>query len=350
MKSLLRTGLALTATLAATLALTPLSASAADVTLRVHHFLPPMSPAQTDFIEPWAERVQTESDGRIEVQIFPSMQLGGRPPQLYDQVRDGVADVVWTVLGYTPGRFPSMEVFELPFMPASAEATSQATQAFYESQPAAQEEFSDIHPLAFFNHAPGLFHMNDRPIQRLEDLEGAKIRAPSRLTNRLLETLGATPVGMPVPQVPESLSRGVIDGAVIPYEVTRPLRIHELTDSHTYVGEDRGLYTVVFLFGMNKTTYESLPDDLKTVIDANSGMALAHRAGRTWDAVEEPGRRAAEELGDAFYTITGEELQRWVEASQPVIDNWIEEMNGQGRDGQALVDTARELIRQYAGD
>ena len=152
----LRTGLTLAATLATTLALTPPCAVAADVTLRVHHFLPPMAPAQTDFIEPWAERVQTESEGRIEVQIFPSMQLGGRPPQLYDQVRDGVADVVWTVLGYTPGRFPTMEVFELPFMPASAEATSQATQAFYESQPAAQEDFGDIHPLAFFTHAPGL--------------------------------------------------------------------------------------------------------------------------------------------------------------------------------------------------
>ncbi len=336
--------------LGAALALSPLAVTAAEVTLRVHHFLPPVSPAQVDFIEPWAERVQTESDGRIEVQIFPAMQLGGRPPQLYDQVRDGIADVVWTLLGYTPGRFPIMEVFELPFMPATAEASSQAVQEFYETQPAAQAEFQDIHPLVFFSHAPGLFHMNNRPIQRLEDLQGAKIRAPSRVTNNLLETLGATPVGMPVPQVPEALSRGVIDGAVIPYEVTRPLRVHELTNSHTYVGEDRGLYTVVFLFGMNRNTYDSLPDDLKAVIDANSGMDLAHRAGQSWDAVEEPGRRAAEELDDAFYTIEGEELERWVQASQPVIDRWIAEMDGQGHDGRALVDAARELIRKYAGD
>jgi TRAP-type C4-dicarboxylate transport system substrate-binding protein len=153
---------------------------------------------------------------------------------------------------------------------------------------------------------------------------------------------------MPVPQVPESLSRGVVDGVVIPWEVSRPLRVHELTDSHTSFAGDRGFYTSVFLFGMNKDVYESLPDDLRKVIDDNSGMALAEKIGKVWDEAEEPGRQAAEELGDAFYVIEGDELERWKEASQPVIEAWIEQMDASGQDGAALVEEARSLIEQYS--
>jgi TRAP-type C4-dicarboxylate transport system substrate-binding protein len=296
-------------------------------------------------MEPWARQVEAESDGRIKVEIYPAMQLGGRAPQLYDQLRDGIADVVWTLPGYTPGRFPTIEVFELPFLPASAEATSQAVQAFYEKHQL--QEFADIHPLMFHVHAPGLFHMKGAPIRTLEDLPGKKIRAPTRVINDTLGTLGATPVGMPVPQVPEALSRGVVDGVVIPWEVSRPLRVHELTDSHTAFAGDRGFYTSVFLYGMNKNTYESLPDDLKAVIDNNSGMSLAQKIGKVWDEAEQPGRQAAEEAGAEFYTIEGAELERWKEASAPVIDRWTEQMSSNGQDGAALVEDARSLIEQY---
>jgi TRAP-type C4-dicarboxylate transport system substrate-binding protein len=319
---------------------------AQEVTLKVAHFLPAAAPAHALFMEPWARQIEAESDGRIKVEIYPAMQLGGRAPQLYDQLRDGIADVVWTLPGYTPGRFPTIEVFELPFLPASAEATSQAVQAFYEKH--RPPEFDDIHPLMFHVHAPGLFHMKGEPIRTLEDLAGKKIRAPTRVINDTLGALGATPVGMPVPQVPEALSRGVVDGVVIPWEVSRPLRVHELTDSHTSFAGDRGFYTSVFLYGMNRSIYESLPDDLKTVIDNNSGMSLAQKIGKVWDEAEEPGRQAAEEAGAEFYTIEGAELERWKEASAPVIDAWTEQMSANGQDGAALVEDARSLIAQYA--
>src|SRR5690606_12554640 len=109
-----------------------IAASAQEkVKLKVAHFLPPQSTAQTKLIEPWAKAITEQSGGRIEVEIYPSMQLGGKPPQLFDQVRTGVADVVWTLPGYTPGRFPKTEVFELPFMTSSAEATSQAVMELF---------------------------------------------------------------------------------------------------------------------------------------------------------------------------------------------------------------------------
>jgi TRAP-type transport system periplasmic protein len=324
------------------------SAQAQEVTLRVHHFLPPPSTTHKDFIEPWARKVEAESGGRIKIEIYHSMQLGGRPPALYDQVRDGVVDIAWTLPGYTAGRFPTIEVFELPFMAASAEATSQAAHEFYKLH--ARDDFADIHPLMVHVHGPGSLHLRGKPVTSLEDMKGLKVRAPTRMTNAALEALGATPVGMPVPAVPESLARGVIDGAALPYEVTLPLKVHELTASHTEIGGDRGLYTAVFLFAMNKARYEALPDDLRRVIDDNSGTALAKQIGKLWDDAEAPGRQAAADLGDAFYTIEGEELARWQAATDPVMQSWIAEMNAAGKDGQALVDAARALIASYAGE
>ena len=289
--------------------------------------------------------LEARSQGRIKVEIYPSMQLGGKPPQLYDQVRDGVVDIVWTLPGYTAGRFPLVEVFELPFMAASAEATSQAAQEFYERH--AREEFRDVHPLMVHVHAPGSFHMRGKEVRKLEDLKGLKVRAPTRMTNIALKTLGAIPVGMPVPAVPEALSKGVVEGTILPYEVTRPLKVHELTSSHTEIGGERGLYTAVFLFAMNKARYESLPADLRQVIDANSGIPLAKKIGRVWDQAERPGREAAAKLGDSFHTIEGAELARWQAATAAVSETWVAEMNKAGKDGQALIDEARALIAKY---
>jgi TRAP-type C4-dicarboxylate transport system substrate-binding protein len=141
------------------------TADSQEITLRAHHFLPPSSPAQQELIEPWAKQVEADSNGRIRVQISPSMQLGGKPPQLYDQVRDGVVDIAWTLLGYTPGRFPIAEVFELPFMVTTAEATTQAAQAFSEKH--LQDELRHVHPLLVHVHAPGLFHLASKPVKRV---------------------------------------------------------------------------------------------------------------------------------------------------------------------------------------
>jgi TRAP-type C4-dicarboxylate transport system substrate-binding protein len=290
--------------------------------------------------------VEEQSNGRIKVEIYPSMQLGGKPPQLFDQVRDGVVDVVWTVAGYTPGRFPKLEVIELPFVPGTARATSAAAHEYYQTY--AKDELVDVHPILVHVHAPGSFHMKNKPIRTIGDLDGAKIRVPSRPINSAVTALGGTPVGMPVPQVPEAISRGVVDGTVLPYEVTRPLRVHELVDSHTEFGGDRGLYTVVFLYLMNKDKYDSLPADLKKVIDDNSGIELALAVGEAWDKAEEPGRRAARDLGDQFFVIEDAELERWKAATQPVIDEWVVERTKAGDDGQALLDNARGLIEKYS--
>lgn len=328
------------------LALSSLSAVAAEVELKIHHFLPPPSTAHSQFIQPWADKVMKESNGRIDIKIYPAMQLGGKPPQLFDQVRDGVADIVWTVPGYTRGRFPLTEVFELPFVAGTAEATSQASWDFYQKY--MQDEYKDVHPILIHTHAPGQFHMRDKPINTLADLQNMKVRAPTRTINEALNILGATPVGMPVPAVPQALSKGVVDGAMLPYEVTLPLKVHELVKYHTDFGGDQGIYTTVFLFGMNKAKYDSLPVDLKQVIDNNSGLALAKQIGAVWDQADNPGREAAKKAGNQFNTIEGEELARWKQASQPVVDNWIKAMDEQGLNGRQMYEDAKALVTKYS--
>ena len=318
-------------------------ASAADtVRLKLHHFLATSSVTHAGFLAPWARKVETESGGRIRIDIYPAMQLGGKPPQLYDQARDGVVDLVWTLPGYTAGRFPLSEVFELPFVAGSAEATSQALTAFHDRH--LRAEFADVKVILLHAHAPGSFHMAKRRIRTLEDMKGVKIRAPSRVTLQALKALGATPIGMPVPEVPQMLMTGVIDGALLPFEVTLPLRVHELTRYHT----ETGLYTARFLLAMNKARYDALPADLKAVIDANSGLALARRIGRLWDAAEEPGRQKARARGNEIHRLGGAEIRRWKRVTQPVIDNWIAAANAHGRDGAAMLAEARALIAEYS--
>ena len=337
--------IALGITISIALGITPNVAVAAENNLKIHHFLSPLASVQKDLLQPWADKITIESDGALKFTIYPAMQLGGKAPQLFDQARRGTADIIWTLAGYTPGRFPRMEVFELPFMAASAAATSQAAYEYFEAQ--AADEFKDVKVLLVSTHAPGTLHMQNKPIRSLEDLKGVKVRAPTRVTNLMLKALGATPVGMPVPQLPTAISKGVVDGALIPYEVSLPLRLHELTNSHTDVVGKRGLYTAVFLLVMNKDKFDSLPPKLQKVIEDNSGLAMARTAGQLWDKSEIPGKKAAQDSGDAFYYIKGKELKRWQRVADEVRRDWIKEMDAKGFDGAALITKAEALIKKH---
>jgi TRAP-type C4-dicarboxylate transport system substrate-binding protein len=202
-----------------------------SVTLKFHTFMSPMSGVWLDMHKPWMAKVEKESGGRIKFEAYPAMQLGGTPVQLYDQARDGVVDVVWTLPGNTAGRFPRIEVFELPFMMNNAEATSKA---FWEyTQLHCAEEFKETQVLALQVHGPGLIHTANKPINTVADLRGLKVRGPTRQVTKLLASLGATPVGMPLPQIPDALSKGTIEGCVIPWEVVPAVKVHELTKFHS---------------------------------------------------------------------------------------------------------------------
>lgn len=321
------------------------AAWAADVTLRFHQMLPPQATIPAKAIAPWAAKVEQESGGRIKVQLFPSMQLGGKPPELFDQAKDGVADVVWTVLGYTPGRFPKSEVFELPFSTGKAEPASRAFQAYVEKN--ALDEFKDVHLIAVHVHGPGLIHSKD-PINKLEDLKGMKVRGGSRVINIMLAQLGAVPVGMPVPAVGEALSKGVISATTIPWEIVPALKVQQIVKNHTGFTGSKGLYTQTFAVAMNKASYDKLPADLKKVIDNNSGMAAAAMFGKAMDQGDDIGLQAAKQAGNNIVTLDAAETQRWQRAAAGVRAVWYKEVADKGIDGPKLAADAEAMIIKYS--
>lgn len=337
-------------TLTALLALAGLSFSAVATaethTLRVAHFVPNTAPMHTRFVQPWCDRIQEESQGRLQCEIYPAMQLGGTPPQLINQARDGVADIVFTLPGYTPGRFPLTEMFELPFFTAEQKNSSKALWDFIQEN--TLHEFRGVKPLITVVNGSNDLHFRSREVKNLEDLKGLSIRGPSRLGNRLIEALGATPVGMPVTQMGESLSRGVIDGTLLPWEVVPAFRLHELTKHHTIAEGDYTMITATMVYVMNERKYQSLPDDLKKVIDNNSGQEASGWGAEVLMSGHELGFKMVGEVGNPIHRLNAAEVERWHQASRPVVEGWIKENTSGSVDAQQLFNRGQELIRKHS--
>ncbi len=323
------------------------SADAQDVTLRLHQFLPPPATVPAKILKPWAAGVEEASGGRIKIEHFDAMSLGGRPPELMDQARDGVVDLSMTVVGYTPGRFPRTEVFELPFIMTNPVATASAYWEMVETN-WQDTEYKDVKVLGAWVHGPGVVHSKDG-VNSLEDMKGLTVRGPTRIINDMLSELGAEPVGMPLPAIPEALSKGVVKGTVIPWEVTPAIRLSELVTNHTEFSGDEALYAATIVLVMNKAKYDALPDDLKAVIDEASGAKLSKFATQVmWDE-DAPARKIAEEAGNTIVELDAEEVARWKAAAEPVIERWVADMDSKGIDGAALIDQAKALIKKHGG-
>jgi TRAP-type transport system periplasmic protein len=165
---------------------------------------------------------------------------------------------------------------------------------------------------------------------------------------KLVGSLGATPVGMPLPQIPDALSKGTINGCVIPWEVVPSVKVHELTKYHAEFDPAGGsLYTTTFVMAMNKAKYNSLPPDLKKVIDANSGMATSAFLGRVQQNGDVAGRKAAKDRGNTIFTVSANDAQEFRRRSRQIEVEWVEDMNKRGHDGRKLLDTARALIDKH---
>lgn len=335
------------ASLAAAAAL-PLSvpAAAQDVTLKFHHIWPPQAMAPVRVITPWCDKVAAESKGRIKCQLLPAMSGGGTPAQLVDRVKDGVDDLTVTLPGYTAGRFPAMEVFELPFMTNSAEVAAAAAWDYLQKH--ALKEFPGTKILATWVHDEGYIHTASKQVKTLDDFKGLKMRAPTRQTNKLLAKLGATPVGMPVTGVADAISKGTIDGFALPWEVIPAFKLHEMTKFHTQTDPSRpALYSAGFVFAMNQARYDSLPADLKKVIDDNSGAALSRQVGKIWDESQAPGRKAAVDRGNTILTLSAAETDNWIKASASIYDEWVVDMDKRGLPGKQMLQDARDLLAKY---
>ncbi|WP_432697828.1 TRAP transporter substrate-binding protein [Marinobacterium sp. YM272] len=324
-----------------------LSASAAQAddsySLRLAHFWPAGSSVDK-VVNAWAERLNERSDGRLTIDIYPSQTLA-KAPASYDATVNGVADITVTAQGYTAGRFPLTQVIELPGIVTSAENASCVLQNLYDEE-LISNEYKDTHPLFFFAHGPGHIHTGEKPVKTPEDLSGLRIRRATTVVGDLLESLGAQPVGMPAPETYTAVQRGVMNGVAFPWQAMKDFRLNEQLTQHTEIG----LYTLSFITTMNNASYTRLPDDLKQVIDENSGMEWARAMGKELDDLDARGREEALKDGHSFYTVEGgTENPAWKDTLQGVIDHNIEMLTAKSLPADQVYNRAKSLVPVCAG-
>jgi TRAP-type C4-dicarboxylate transport system substrate-binding protein len=320
-------------------------AEAPPLVLKLHHAFSAVSSVHAKFLAPWARKVEAESAGHLRIDLFPSMELGGAPAQLYDQARDGDADIVWTAPGLVPGRFPKIETFELPFLPSRrALVSSRALQDFAAIY--LKEEFDDVHPICFSCADRGVIHAF-APVRSLADIKEMKLSVQTRLAGEAMRVLGAHAVPMPSEELPMAIAQHVVDGCVDPWHMVPPLRLNDLLKTHTEFS-DWSLSSRTYVLAMNKSAYERLPRDLKSVFDNNSGELAAGLAGAMWDTQADAVAENVAQSGDIIITLLPEAVAHWRRATEPVVEAWLKETREHKIDGRRMIASAHALLAKYA--
>ncbi|WP_108659150.1 TRAP transporter substrate-binding protein [Acuticoccus kandeliae] len=310
----------------------------ADTTLTVSNWLPPSHPIVRDIIIPWGEAVTEATDGRVKVEVMAAPI--GKPPAQYDLIHDGAADIGFGVHGYTPNRFSLTTIAEVPFLGDSSEALSVAYQEVFEEYLAGANEHEGVKLLALWTHGPGEIYMVASPVEDIADLKGKKMRVGGGLANIVAERLGIVPVSAPSPQVYEILSNGVADGILFPPESVPFFKIDTVVKHGTEV--PGGLYNTSFFMIMNEDTWNGLSDEDKAAIDSVSGVELARRAGKAWDAADAAGRKTMETSGVA-QTVASEAFVEEIRGALDGIDSvFIDAAAAKGIDGAAALKALRE--------
>ncbi|BCH31206.1 C4-dicarboxylate ABC transporter [Mesorhizobium sp. L-8-10] len=323
------------------------ASQAQEITLRFHSFIHATSYQQIKFFEPWCEKIKGQSAGRMVCQIYPSMQLGGSPAELFNQARDGIVDIVYGNPGYSPGSYLAAEVFELPFMLNDVHNASRAMWDVLGDNPG--PEFEGLRLIAIAPSDFPIIQTTSKPIRTVDDLQGVKLRSAGRYGAKVLEALGALPIQMPAGEIVDSLNRGVIDGAYLPWSAVGLLKLNETMKHFTDFGDkQQRMYTSVQIVAMSQATYDRLSDDLKKVIDDNRGVEPSVQFGDAFESTAVADKKAFAEEGADIHVLSDSEYERWRKAAEPITDEWVADANKKGLDGGKLLEQARQAIAKYA--
>ncbi len=315
----------------------PVLAQGAAVELKMHSFVPPTHVIWTDVLTPWAADVAKRSNNQLTIKLYPAMQLGGKPPELYRQAVQGISDIVFTLPGYTSADFPMMALTELPGTATSADDGTKKLWANFDKFLA--RDFKDTKVLMLWNSDSASLMSKSKPIKTLEDMKGMKIRTPSAAQTAQLEALGATPIDMPAPAIYNNLDRGVIDASMIPMSAGLDFKLIEVA---RYFTIDAPLGRSPFLVTMNKTKYEGLPPNLKKVMDDTTGLSLSLKGAATYDKKNHEAIDAAKK-GKEVISLSKQEYQRWVEVFKPMIQKQVEAGEKAGLPAKGLVSAYKLL-------
>jgi TRAP-type C4-dicarboxylate transport system substrate-binding protein len=300
----------------------------------------PKHTMQTQVFEPWAKKISELTKGKVKVTFYPGGALS-KAPETYAIVEKGIADLGYFLHDYTPGRFPLTTVFELPFMVPNSTKLSSAMWKTYETIPAFQKEYRKVKPMALFGHPGGHFCTTKKPIKTIDDFKGLKIRTVSPSVTEALKIFGAAPVSMPITETYAALERGVVDGTVVPWE---GIVIFKLDDLIKYVTV-ADFYTVTMAVVMNKAKYESLPADVKKVIDENSGMSLSLACGKAYDDTDAPMKKKCVDRGIEVLKFSDADMQKLKDLTMPLRTKWVKDMKAKSLPGKETLETALKNLK-----
>lgn len=292
--------------------------------LKVSHFVPPTHGFHVDVLEPWLKDLEKRTNGKVQGRLFAGNSPFGKTENQADQVKQGVVDIAWGLNGIPRGRYLRSSIMEMPFVAESAGSASKTLWAMLPTTLA--EDYKGFKVLALHCHNPGLFHTRDKKLEKLEDVKGLRMRAPNPPTQALLTYLGATPVGMPPSQVYENLEKGVIDGAVFPWDAIKGFRLEGLLKYHF----DARVYTSCFHIVMNEAKYAGLPPDVRKAIDDTTGTVLVNRFGELWNKWDQAGLDAVKARNNVIVPVSNEQREQWRAQLKPHIDSQLAELQKEG--------------------
>ncbi|WP_457576128.1 TRAP transporter substrate-binding protein [Desulfomarina sp.] len=319
------------------LLVTPSISTAKTVTLKYANFFPPTH-IQSKLAESWCKEVEKRTDGRVKIEYYPGGSLL-KGKQIYDGVADGIADIGFSVLAYTRGRFPVISALDLPFGYTSGiTATAVANELYNKLKP---KEFNDTKLMYLHAHGPGFIHTRNKQITKLEDLKGLRIRSTG-MSAEAVKALGATPVAMGMADSYQSLQKGVVDGSAYPLEANRGWKLGEVTKYAVCVYPVA--YTTTFFVTMNKDKWSAIDKKDQDAIEAiNAEWSIKH--GEAWDSSDLAGLRFFMEQGNTAAGLDPKEVERWKKAVAPVIDKYAAGLDKKGIDGAAVIKTIRDGLK-----
>jgi TRAP-type C4-dicarboxylate transport system substrate-binding protein len=303
--------------------------------LRLSTFVPPVHIIYREIITPWAQDVAKATNGQVKVTLYPSMQLGGKPPELFRQAVDGVVDLVFTLPGYTSPAFPRVGIIELPGLKPDGFA---ATDMMWDLlDPYLLPEFQGTKVIALWGaEDAGLMTRTNRAYRSLDDLKGLRLRAPSAAQAKQIQYMGAVPIAAPITEVYPGLERGTMDGAMVPFTTILDFRLGEVAKGFTISGPIFG--RSVFLIAMNQKKFDSLPPSARAAIDKLSGRGLSRKATDVY--IKRAEQAVASVRGKAdVVELSKQEQERISKVLRPIIDEWI-------KDSEAKGIPARDMLRR----
>ncbi len=321
-----------TAALALCLPLLAAVPALAETELSLANFIPPRHPMNAKVFTPLAEELASVSGGDITIRIYPSGELGAGPQRQYNRVLTGVADIGFGLQGYTSSQFPRTLVAELPGMFPSPEA---AVEALWSDFGLIADDYTETKVLAVWVNSPAVLLTRDRAVEKVEDLAGLTIRAPSAIGAKVLEAWGANAVTMPAPEIYNALQTGVIDGVFIGADAVKSFRLDEVSKFAAF-----GLPNTVttFFLLMNKGSWDNLSGEQQAHIDSVSGLTLSKHATETYAASGVGARKHLEGLeGYTITELSPEESDRMVKMLSDLYQAVATDLDGQGIDGQSVL-------------